>query len=81
MDTQVAVGAEDVQVVAKPRRRMDTAEYKRRILKEAACARRPGRSAPAAREVVRLPPGRVAPGPAPGRVVQEALLDLPSASD
>jgi transposase-like protein len=35
MDTQVAVGAEDVQVVAKPRRRTYTAEYKRRILKEA----------------------------------------------
>jgi transposase len=30
-----AVGAEDVQVAAKPRRRTYTAEYKRRILKEA----------------------------------------------
>src|SRR2546428_752516 len=35
MDAQVAVGAEDVQVAAKPRRRTYTAEYKRRILKEA----------------------------------------------
>src|SRR3990172_6195217 len=35
MDTQVAVAAADVQVVAKPRRRTYTAEYKRRILKEA----------------------------------------------
>jgi transposase-like protein len=35
METQVAVAVEDVQVVAKPRRRVYTAEYKRRILKEA----------------------------------------------
>jgi len=35
MDTQVAVVAEDVQVAAKPRRRTYTAEYKRRLLKEA----------------------------------------------
>ena len=35
MDAQVAVVAEDVQVAAKPRRRTYTAEYKRRILKEA----------------------------------------------
>jgi transposase len=42
MDTQVAVGAEDVQVVAKPRRRMYTAEYKRRILKEADARTTPG---------------------------------------
>ena len=40
MDMQVTVVAEDVQVAAKPRRRAYTAEYKRRILKEAdACAR------------------------------------------
>lgn len=56
MDTQVAVGAEGVQVVAKPRRRMDTAEYKRRILKEAARARRPGRSAPCCGERGCTPP-------------------------
>ena len=35
MDAQVAVVVEDVQVAAKPRRRTYTAEYKRRILKEA----------------------------------------------
>ena len=35
MDAQVTVGAEDVQVAAKARRRTYTAEYKRRILKEA----------------------------------------------
>jgi transposase-like protein len=35
IDAQVAVVAEDVQVAAKPRRRTFTAEYKRRILKEA----------------------------------------------
>ena len=35
MDAQVTVVAEDVQVAAKPRRRTYTAEYKRRILKEA----------------------------------------------
>jgi transposase len=39
MDGQVNVVTEDVQVAAKPRRRTYTAEYKRRILKEAdACA-------------------------------------------
>jgi transposase-like protein len=42
MDTQVAVGAGDVQVVAKPRRRTYTAEYKRRILKEADACTTPG---------------------------------------
>ena len=42
MDTQVAVGAEDVQVAAKPRRRTYTAEYKRRILKEADACATPG---------------------------------------
>ena len=35
MDTQVPVVVEDVQVAAKARRRTYTAEYKRRILKEA----------------------------------------------
>ena len=42
MDTQVAVVAEDVQVAAKPRRRTYTAEYKRRILKEADACTTPG---------------------------------------
>jgi transposase len=42
MDTQVAVGAEDVQVAAKPQRRRYTAEYKRRILKEADACTAPG---------------------------------------
>ena len=42
MDGQVTVGAEDVQVAAKPRRRTYTAEYKRRILKEADACRAPG---------------------------------------
>jgi transposase len=42
MDAQVAVVAEDVQVVAKPRRRTYTAEYKRRILKEADACTAPG---------------------------------------
>ena len=42
MDTQGAVGAEDVQVAAKPRRRTYTAEYKRRILKEADACTAPG---------------------------------------
>ena len=42
MDTQVAVGAEDVQVAAKPRRRTYTAEYKRRILREADAGTTPG---------------------------------------
>jgi hypothetical protein len=40
--TQVAVGAEDVQVVAKPRRRTHAAEYKRRILREADACATPG---------------------------------------
>src|SRR6266545_172425 len=42
MDTQGAVMAEDVQVAAKPRRRTYTAEYKRRILKEADACTTPG---------------------------------------
>ena len=42
MDTQVVVGAEDVQVAAKPRRRTYTAEYKRRLLKEADACTTPG---------------------------------------
>ena len=42
METQVAVSAEDVQVAAKPRRRTYTAEYKRRILKEADACTTPG---------------------------------------
>lgn len=42
METQVAVGAEDVQVAARPRRRTYTAEYKRRILKEADACTTPG---------------------------------------
>jgi transposase-like protein len=42
MDAQVAVVAEDVQVAAKPRRRTYTAEYKRRILKEADACTAPG---------------------------------------
>ena len=36
------VAIEDVQVAAKPRRRTYTAEYKRRILKEADACRTPG---------------------------------------
>src|SRR5713226_5135250 len=60
MDMQVAVVAEDVQVAAKPRRRTYTAEYKRRILKEAdACT--------AAGGVVLLAPGDVAPRAGAGR--------------
>ena len=39
---EVAVVTEDVQVVAKPRRRMYPAEYKRRILKEADACTAPG---------------------------------------
>jgi transposase-like protein len=39
---QVNVVAEDVQVAAKPRRRTYTAEYKRRILKEADACTAPG---------------------------------------
>jgi hypothetical protein len=42
MDAQVAVVTEDVQVPAKPRRRTYTAEYKRRILKEADACTAPG---------------------------------------
>ena len=42
MDAQVTVVAEDVQVAAKPRRRTYTAEYKRRILKEADACTTPG---------------------------------------
>jgi transposase len=38
----VAVVTEDVQVAAKPRRRTYTAEYKRRILKEADACTAPG---------------------------------------
>ena len=39
---EVAVVREDVQVVAKPRRRTYAAEYKRRILKEADASTAPG---------------------------------------
>jgi transposase-like protein len=39
---EAAVVGEDVQVVAKPRRRTYTAEYKRRVLKEADACRTPG---------------------------------------
>lgn len=42
MNGQVNVAAEDVQVAAKPRRRTYTAEYKRRILKEADACTKPG---------------------------------------
>ncbi len=42
MEAPVPVGMEDVQVAAKPRRRTYTAEYKRRILKEADACRTPG---------------------------------------
>jgi transposase len=42
MDAQVPVVAEDVQVAAKPQRRRYTAEYKRRILKEADACTAPG---------------------------------------
>jgi len=42
MDGQVNVVAEDVQVAAKPRRRTYTAEYKRRILREADACTTPG---------------------------------------
>jgi transposase-like protein len=42
METQVAVSPEDVQVVAKPRRRTYTAEYKGRILREADACTTPG---------------------------------------
>lgn len=39
---EVVVVAENVQVAAKPRRRTYTAEYKRRILKEADACTAPG---------------------------------------
>jgi transposase len=42
MDAQVSIVAEDVQVAAKPQRRTYTAEYKRRILKEADACTTPG---------------------------------------
>ena len=42
MDGQATAGAEDVQVAAKPRRRTYTAEYKRRLLKEADACTAPG---------------------------------------
>ena len=42
MEAQVNVVAEDVQVAAKPRRRTYTAEYKRRLLKEADACTAPG---------------------------------------
>jgi transposase len=42
METPVTVGAEDVQVVAKARRRAHSAEYKRRILQEADACTTPG---------------------------------------
>jgi transposase-like protein len=42
MDGQVPVVTEDVQVVAKPKRRTYSAEYKRRILQEADGCATPG---------------------------------------
>jgi transposase len=42
MDAQVPAVTEDVQVAAKPQRRTYTAEYKRRILKEADACTTPG---------------------------------------
>jgi transposase-like protein len=42
MDGQMTVAVPDVQVAAKPRRRTYTAEYKRRILKEADTCATPG---------------------------------------
>src|SRR5262245_1286273 len=42
MDAQVNVVAEEVQVAAKPRRRTYTAEYKRRVLREAEVCTSPG---------------------------------------
>jgi transposase-like protein len=42
MDGQATVVAEDVGVAAKPKRRTYTAEYKRRILKEADACATPG---------------------------------------
>jgi transposase len=41
-DEMTVARSEDVQVVAKPRRRTYTAEYKRRILKEADACTTPG---------------------------------------
>jgi transposase len=42
MDAEGTVAVADVQVVAKPRRRTYTAEYKRRILREADACATPG---------------------------------------
>jgi transposase len=42
MDARVSIVAEDVQVAAKPQRRAYTAQYKRRILKEAEACTTPG---------------------------------------
>ena len=42
MDGQTVAAAKDVQVAAKPKRRTYTAEYKRRILKEADACTTPG---------------------------------------
>jgi transposase-like protein len=42
MDGQMTVTVPDVQVAAKPRRRTYTAEYKRRILREADACATPG---------------------------------------
>ncbi len=42
MDAQVTSVVEDVQVAAKPQRRTYTAEYKRRILREADACTTPG---------------------------------------
>lgn len=42
MDGEARVVTEDVQVAAKPKRRTYTAEYKRRILKEADACATPG---------------------------------------
>jgi hypothetical protein len=69
MDAQVAVVAEDVQVVAKPQRRTYTAEYKRQIMQE---RRRvhdagSGRGVATARGIVFLASGRVAPRTGAGR--------------
>src|SRR5260370_39890149 len=79
MEAQVTVVAEDVQVAAKPRRRTYTAEYKRRILKEADACTTPGAMGALLRRegVYSPPPGggaggrgggqRAAPAPAPRR--------------
>jgi len=55
MDRQVAVVAEDVQVAAKPRPRICTAEYKRRILKEADAFTTPGANKPEAAPALAMP--------------------------